>query len=65
VSKENSIKKMKNDPLLSAEENAYLDSLSPKEYQAYLIAKDHLGILLTVRNTNGFLKWKRMKDLTT
>ncbi len=50
---------MKNDPLLSAEENAYLDSLSPKEFQAYLIAKDHLGILLTVRNTNGFLKWKK------
>ena len=47
------------DPLLSPEENAYLVSLSPKEYQAYLIAKDHLGILLTVRNTNGFIKWKK------
>ena len=40
----------RSDPLLSPEENTYLVSLSPKEYQAYLIAKDHLGILLTLHN---------------
>ena len=53
----------RNDPLLSAEENAYLLSLSSKEYQAYMIAKDHLGILLTLHNTNGFLKWKKGQNL--
>ena len=47
------------DAQLSEEENAYIESLSPKEYQAYSIAKDHLGILLTVHKVNGFLQWKK------
>jgi hypothetical protein len=49
------------DVQLSAEENAYIESLSVKEYQAYLIARDHLGILLTVHKINGFLQWKKTR----
>ena len=50
------------DSNLSIEENAYIKTLSTKEYQAYLIAKDHLGILLTVHKTNGFLQWKKSQS---
>jgi hypothetical protein len=35
----------------------YLASLTPKERQAYEIAKKHLGSLLTVEKTNHYLKW--------
>ncbi len=36
----------------------YLASLSPKEKQAYEIAKDHLGCLLDISKSTGFLVWK-------
>lgn len=36
----------------------YLASLSEKEKQAYTIAKDHLGTLLDISQSNGFLQWK-------
>lgn len=35
----------------------YLESLTPKEKQAYLIAKDHLKSLFDLENTNGYLQW--------
>ena len=35
----------------------YLESLTPKERQAYLIAKDHLKSLFDLENTNGYLQW--------
>lgn len=35
----------------------YLESLSPKEKQAYEVAKKHLGSLLTIEKTNGYKKW--------
>lgn len=53
------IGKSRKEDSLSEEENQYIQSLSEKEYQAYLIARDHLGILLTVHKTNGFLAWKQ------
>lgn len=37
----------------------YIASLTPKEHQAYLIAKDHLGSLFNVTKTNGFLAWQK------
>ena len=36
----------------------YLASLSPKEKQAYEIAKEHLGSLFDITKSNGFLAWK-------
>jgi hypothetical protein len=41
--------------------NEYLASLTPKEKKAYEIAKEHLGCLLDVEKTNGFLKWIKTK----
>jgi len=35
----------------------YLASLTKKEYQAYLIAKDHLRDSFDIEKGNGFLKW--------
>jgi hypothetical protein len=40
----------------------YLESLTPKEKQAYEIAKVHLGCLLNIEKTNGYLKWLKDKD---
>jgi hypothetical protein len=36
----------------------YIDSFTEKEMQAYLIAKDHLGMSFILEKCNGFLKWK-------
>ena len=36
----------------------YIESLPEKERKAYEIAKIHLGCLLDIEKTNGFLKWK-------
>lgn len=35
----------------------YISSLTPKEKQAYEIAKKHLGSLLTLEKTNHYLNW--------
>jgi hypothetical protein len=40
-------------------ENEYVNSLTPIEHQAYLIAKSHLGSLFTVSKTNGFIRWMK------
>jgi hypothetical protein len=37
----------------------YVDSLPPKEKQAFEIAKSHLGTLFNIEKTNGFLQWKQ------
>ena len=39
---------------MSSLTDLYLESLTPKEKQAYLIAKDHLKSLFDLENTNGF-----------
>ena len=41
----------------------YIKSLNAKEYQSYLIAKDHLGSLFNIVKTNGFLAWKKKHNL--
>ena len=40
----------------------YVASLTAKEKQAYEIAKDHLGCLLNIEKTNGYLKWLKDKE---
>lgn len=35
----------------------YLKSLSPKEFKAYLIAKNHLGMSFDIEKSIGFLQW--------
>ena len=37
----------------------YIDSLSPKEKKAYIIARDHLGMSFTLEKSVGFLQWKK------
>ena len=43
----------------------FLQSLSEKEFQAYLIAKQHLGSLFDISNCNGFLEYKDLKQGTS
>jgi len=47
-------------PALEALKAAYLQSLTEKETQAYLIAKGHLGTSFTLEKSNGYLSW--LKD---
>jgi hypothetical protein len=35
----------------------YIESLSEKELQAYLIAKSHLGTSFSLEKSLGFIKW--------
>jgi len=35
----------------------YLKSLSPKEFKAFLIAREHLGTSFDIEKSIGFLKW--------
>lgn len=45
-------------PDLETLKQQYLDSLSPKEKKAYLIAQDHLGNSFTLEKSIGFIKWQ-------
>lgn len=40
----------------------YVETLSPKEYKSYLIAKEHLGTSFHLEKSVGFLKWKKKKE---
>ena len=42
----------------------YVETLSPKEYKSYLIAKAHLGTSFHLEKSVGFLKWKKTRDET-
>ena len=48
---------------LNSDTEIYLKTLTPKEFKAYLIAKDHLGMSFDISRSIGFLKWlsKRTK----
>lgn len=35
----------------------YIQSMSPKDYLAYTIAKEHLGTSFTVEKSVGYLRW--------
>ena len=41
------------------EEDAYLQSLAPKERTALDIAKHHLGMSFSLAKSNGFLAWRK------
>ena len=41
----------------------YLDSLTPKQYKAYLIAKDHLQDSFDLKISNGFLEWVKKNNI--
>ena len=40
----------------------YLSQLNVTKYQAYCIAKEHLGTSFNILKSNGFLKWKKEKE---
>jgi hypothetical protein len=40
----------------------YVESLNPKEYKAYMIAKSHLGTSFDLDKSVGFLKWKKKQE---
>jgi hypothetical protein len=40
----------------------YLEHLSPIEYQAYLIAKDHLGSSFNIVKSNGYCDWLKTQN---
>ena len=42
-------------PPSNEEESEYIKSLCPKEYNAYLIAKSHLGMSFTLSKSAGFI----------
>jgi hypothetical protein len=42
----------------------YLSSLTPKEYKAYLIAKDHLHDSFDLEKSNGFLSWVKKNHIS-
>ena len=43
--------------------NAYLESLSQKERQAYDIAKHHLGTTFNLRRSNGFVEYMKKLEI--
>jgi hypothetical protein len=42
----------------------YLASLTPKQYKAYLIAKDHLHDSFDLEKSNGFLTWVKKNHIS-
>jgi hypothetical protein len=42
----------------------YLESLTPKEKQAYEIAKSYLGSLFNLEKTTGFIAWRTRSNPT-
>ncbi len=42
----------------------YMESLTPKEKQAYEIAKSYLGSLFTLEKTTGFIAWSTSTRLS-
>lgn len=50
---------MTNNDTHDPELESYLQSLSPKEIQAYHIAKNHLGMTYQYDKSLGYLAWKK------
>jgi hypothetical protein len=42
----------------------YLASLTPKQYKAYTIAKDHLNDSFDLEKSNGFLAWVKKNHIS-
>ena len=45
------------------EEEEYIMSLNEKENKAYFIAKKYLGTSFDLKKSNGFLQWKKEKEI--
>ena len=43
----------------------YIQTLTPKEYKAYLIAQSHLGMSFDLCKSRGFIEWKKTQDFET
>ena len=41
----------------------YLKTLSPKQYKAYEIARDHLKDSFQIEKSNGFLRWVKKNQI--
>ena len=51
---------METEPIIEA----FLKSLTEKEYKAYEIAKSHLGTTFDLKKSNGFLEWLKKQPQT-
>lgn len=54
----------KNHVSIINDEDEYIKSLNEKEYKAYFIAKKYLGTSFDLKKSNGFLLWKKEKELS-
>ena len=50
-------------PTLEDLKQKYIESMSEKTKQAYLIAKDLLGTSFTLEKSNGYLTWAKEQDI--
>jgi transcriptional regulator CtsR len=41
----------------------YLKTLTPKQYKAYEIARDHLRDSFQIEKSNGFLRWVKKNQI--
>lgn len=41
---------------------AYIKSMTPKDYLAYTIAKEHLGTSFTVEKSVGYYRWLKAQE---
>jgi hypothetical protein len=55
--------KSHNIPCLDSLQEEYLKTLCPKQLKGYHIAKSHLGSSFSLEKSNGFLEWKKKKDV--
>jgi hypothetical protein len=53
---------MENQDIVEQLKMKYVDSLSEKLRQAYLIAKEHLGTSFTLEKSIGYLKWLETQE---
>lgn len=51
------------DSTIKEEEEEYILTLNEKENKAYFIAKKYLGTSFDLKKSNGFLQWKKEKEL--
>lgn len=49
---------------IKEQEEEYIMSLNEKENKAYFIAKKYLGTSFDLKKSNGFLQWKKEKELS-
>ena len=53
------MKNMENEENKDQQQEKYVQSLSEREYKAYLIAKSHLGSSFDLEKSIGYMEWKK------